>query len=161
MNINCGTIHGVVYCNVTTIPMKNATIASNFEKYVPFFLLIILSCSWSLLFWFYWILSSSLDDMYCWLKLDLELELNLHCMTYGWSYKENYESISPASSCTCNNDLFDDDTHLQVYIQCRIGYCCTMYHEASSPLWRHRFWKCDHSMRSACTVRIPNCNHCT
>ena len=93
--------------------------------------------------------------------MELDLELNLCCRTAGWICKQNDESISPASSCTYNHDLFDDNTHLHVYFQCRIGHCCTMYHEASYPLWRHNFLPCNNSIRTACTVHIPNCNHCT
>ena len=36
-----------------------------------------------------------------------------------------------------------------------------MYHEDSSTLWQHRFWKCNHSMKTACTVHILNRNHYT
>ena len=99
--------------------------------------------------------------MYCWKKLDLDLKLNLCCGTSGWSRKENYESIYPSFSCTISNDLFDDNTHLQVYIQCSIEHCCTIYYGDYYPLWRHRFWQCNHSMRTACTVHIPNRNHYT
>ena len=74
------------------------------------------------------------------MDLDLEMKMNLCCRTSGWSCKENDESIYPASSLTRNNDLFEYDTHLQVYIQCRIGHFCTMYHGTSSPSWLHIFF---------------------
>ena len=122
-------------------------------------LLIFLSRSRFLIFWIYWILYYASARMYFWWKL--ELELNLRFRTSVWSFKENDESIYPPPYCTRNNDLFDNDTQLHVYMQCRIGHCCTMYHEASSPLWRNRFWKFNHSTITAYNFHIPNCNHCT
>ena len=99
--------------------------------------------------------------MYYCEKLDLDLDMDLGCGNNTWCLKENYESIYPVSSFTRNNNLFDDNKHLQIYIQCRIGYCCTMHNEDYFTLWRYRFWKCNHSMRTDRTVHTPNCNHCT
>ena len=108
MNINHGTIHEAIYCNVITILMNNSTIAIMFEEYEPFLLVHIFEF---LIFYIYLIISSASSDTYCWWKL--EMDLNLCCRTSGWSRKENYESIYPDSYCTCNNDLFDYNTHLQ------------------------------------------------
>ena len=98
--------------------MKNATIAVLFEGYAPFSIVHIFESFPIPFLWISWILSSALTDIYCWWKLEayLELKMKLYCKTAGWSHKENGESISTASSCTNNNNLFDDDKNLQVYI---------------------------------------------
>ena len=36
-----------------------------------------------------------------------------------------------------------------------------MYHKYYSPLWRHKFWKCNHTTRTYFTVHILKRNHFT
>ena len=75
MNINHGINNRDVYCNFRTTAMKNGAIQVLFNAYAPFCLVRLFSGSWFLLFNVNWIFYSSLDNMYCWWKQDMDLDM--------------------------------------------------------------------------------------
>ena len=166
MNINHGKIYGAIYCNFILTPMKYATILVLFEGYAPFPLVH---------------LFESFPIPYFFGYLGFFPLLRLECISGGiriwiWSWSWNWTFVAGLLVGFANRTTskflllllvlttmkFLTTIHTYRFTsKCRIGNCCNMYHEASSPLWRHIFWQWKHSMRTACTVHTPNRNHCT